>query len=63
MYLALEAILDDGDEVIVPTPYFTIYKTQIELARGKIVELDTLRKNTGRLTLIVLRAVLHRKQR
>ena len=41
MYLALEAILDDGDEVIVPTPYFTIYKTQIELARGKIVELDT----------------------
>lgn len=41
MCLALEAILDDGDEVIVPAPYFTIYKTQVELARGKLVELDT----------------------
>lgn len=41
MYLALEAILDDDDEVVVPAPYFTIYKTQIELARGKLVELDT----------------------
>lgn len=41
MSLALEAVLDDGDEVIVPTPYFTIYKTQIELARGVLVEMDT----------------------
>jgi len=41
MSLALEAILDDGDEVIVPAPYFTIYKTQIELARGVLVEMDT----------------------
>lgn len=41
MSLALEAVLDDGDEVIVPAPYFTIYKTQIELARGVLVEMDT----------------------
>lgn len=41
MYLALESILDEDDEVIVPAPYFTIYKTQIELARGRLVELDT----------------------
>ncbi|MEL7648530.1 MAG: pyridoxal phosphate-dependent aminotransferase [Sedimentibacter sp.] len=41
MYLALEAILDDGDEVILQAPYFTPYKQQVELARGIPVVLDT----------------------
>ena len=34
MYLVLEAILDDGDEVIMQAPYFTPYPQQVELARG-----------------------------
>ena len=34
MYLALEAIIDDGDEVILQAPYFTPYPQQVELARG-----------------------------
>jgi aspartate/methionine/tyrosine aminotransferase len=33
-YLALEAILDAGDEIIVPSPHFTPYPGQIELAQG-----------------------------
>lgn len=41
MYLALEAILDDGDEVIVQAPYFTPYPQQVQLARGIPVPLDT----------------------
>lgn len=41
MYLALEAILDDGDEVIIHAPYFTPYPQQIKLARGIPVVLDT----------------------
>lgn len=41
MYLALEAIIDDGDEVIIHAPYFTPYPQQIELARGIPVVLDT----------------------
>lgn len=41
MYLALEAILDDGDEVILQAPYFTPYPQQVELARGIPVELPT----------------------
>lgn len=45
MYLILEAILDDGDEVIVPTPCFTPYLQQIQLARGVAVELDTLEED------------------
>jgi len=39
MYLILEAILDDGDEVILQAPYFTPYYQQVELARGIPVEL------------------------
>lgn len=41
MYLALEAIIDDGDEVLIQAPYFTPYPQQVELARGIPVELPT----------------------
>lgn len=41
MWLILEAILDDGDEVIIPEPYFTPYPDQVKLARGKAVFLET----------------------
>lgn len=54
MYLALEAVVDDGDEVIIHAPYFTPYPQQIELARGIPVVLDTYEEedfqiNTERL--------------
>lgn len=45
MYLALEAIVDDGDEVIIHEPCFTPYPQQIELARGIPVALDTLEED------------------
>ncbi|MDW7671843.1 MAG: aminotransferase class I/II-fold pyridoxal phosphate-dependent enzyme [Bacillota bacterium] len=41
VYLALEAVLDPGDEVILPAPYFTPYYQQIQLAGGVPVELPT----------------------
>jgi len=41
MYLALEAIVDDGEEVILQAPYFTPYPQQVVLARGIPVELPT----------------------
>ena len=41
MYLVLEAIIDDGDEVLMQSPYFTPYPQQVELARGIPVELPT----------------------
>lgn len=41
MYLALEAILDSGDEVIIHAPHFTPYPQQIELAEGKPIVLNT----------------------
>ena len=58
MYLVLEAILDDGDEVIMQAPYFTPYPQQVELARGIPVELPTYEEedfqiDTGRLESLI----------
>lgn len=41
MWLVLEALLNEGDEVIVFSPYFSPYKDQIELARGVLVDCPT----------------------
>ncbi len=41
MYLVLESVLDQGDEVILPAPYFTPYYQQVEMAGGVPVELET----------------------
>ncbi len=41
MYLVLETILDEGDEVIIPEPYFTPYNNQVLLAKGKPVFIET----------------------
>ncbi|MDO5627039.1 MAG: aminotransferase class I/II-fold pyridoxal phosphate-dependent enzyme [Mobilicoccus sp.] len=45
MWLALESILDDGDEVILLAPYFTPYPHQVRLARGVPVVVDTLEED------------------
>jgi aminotransferase len=41
LYLALTAILDPGDEVIVPTPCFVAYQPEIVFAGGTPVPLQT----------------------
>jgi aspartate/methionine/tyrosine aminotransferase len=41
MYLTLEAVIDDGDEVIIQSPFFTPYPHQVRLARGIPVEFPT----------------------
>ncbi len=41
LYLALTAILEPGDEVIVPTPCFVAYQAEVILAGGVAVELPT----------------------
>ncbi len=51
MWLALEAILDDGDEVIIPSPYFTPYPQQVKLARGIPVFLETFEEEDFQLNI------------
>jgi aspartate/methionine/tyrosine aminotransferase len=58
MYLVLEAILDDGDEVIVPEPYFTPYDNQIKLAGGKLVPLVTYEEDDFQIDIERLKALI-----
>ena len=58
MYLALEAILDDGDEVIMQAPFFTPYTQQVELARGIPVELPTLEEEDFQINVERLESLI-----
>ena len=39
---ALFAVVNEGDEVIVPVPAFSMYKPVIELCKGRYVELNKI---------------------
>ena len=41
LFLALLALVDDGDEVLIPDPYFVMYKHLVALFGGRPVYLDT----------------------
>ena len=58
MYLALEAIVDDGDEVILQAPYFTPYPQQVELARGIPVELPTYEEEDFQINIKRLESLI-----
>ncbi|HVN56452.1 MAG TPA: aminotransferase class I/II-fold pyridoxal phosphate-dependent enzyme [Anaerolineaceae bacterium] len=45
LYLAMTALLDPGDEVIVPTPCFVAYQAEVILAGGVPVELPSRLEN------------------
>lgn len=58
MWLILESVLDDGDEVIIPEPYFTPYPDQVLLARGKPVFLKTSEDDEFRINIDKLEACI-----
>ncbi|MFC2064005.1 pyridoxal phosphate-dependent aminotransferase [Chloroflexota bacterium] len=49
LYLALTAILDPGDEVIIPTPCFVSYQAEVLLAGGVPIEIPSLFENDFQL--------------
>ena len=58
MYLALEAILDEGDEVILQAPYFTPYPQQVKLAGGIPVELPTFEEEDFQINIDRLKSLI-----
>jgi aminotransferase len=58
LYLALTAILDPGDEVIVPTPCFVSYQAEVILAGGTPVELPTFAIDNFQVRPDALRAAI-----
>ena len=50
MYLAMQALLDPGDEVLVPQPCFVSYTADVILAGGTVVDIPTYADNNFVLT-------------
>ncbi|MFN3412087.1 MAG: pyridoxal phosphate-dependent aminotransferase [Exilispira sp.] len=60
---ALMALTDNGDEVIIPSPYWVSYKAMAEIAGSKPVIAETDEKNNFKLTVDDLKKVLTRKSK
>ena len=58
LYLAMTAILDPGDEVIVPQPCFVSYAAEVSLAGGVPVIVDTRAEDEWQLTAEQLEAAI-----
>lgn len=58
MWLALKAILDPGDEVLVPEPCFVANAAAVEMAGGKPVSVDTFVEDQFQVTGAMLEAAI-----
>jgi len=47
---AILALVDEGDEVIIPTPYWVTYSELVKIARGKVVEVQTSLESGFKIT-------------
>jgi len=44
------ALVDEGDEVIIPTPYWVTYSELVKIARGKVAEVHTTLESGYKIT-------------
>ena len=58
LYLAMNALCDPGDEVIVPTPCFVSYQAEVEVAGAVPVELPSRVENNFDLDLDALKKAI-----
>ncbi len=58
LYLAFTAILDPGDEVIIPTPCFVSYQAEVILAGGVPVEIPSKLEDNFQLDPELVRAAI-----
>lgn len=63
VYLVLEAVLDPGDEVILPAPYFTPYYQQVQLAGGTPIEMPTYEEENFQVDVARLEASINERTR
>lgn len=52
------ALVDDGEEVIIPTPYWVTYSELVKIARGKVVEVRTSLESGFKITPAELEAAI-----
>ena len=58
LYLTMVALLDPGDEVIIPTPCFVSYQAEVELAGGVPVEIPAKMENNFQVDPGEIRAAI-----
>ncbi len=52
------ALVDENDEVIIPTPYWVTYSELVKIARGRVVEIKTNSKSGFKITPEQLEAAI-----
>jgi aspartate aminotransferase len=55
---AVLALVDEGDEVIIPTPYWVTYSELVKIARGKVVEIHSTTANGFKINAGQLEAAI-----
>lgn len=63
IYNAIQAVVNPGDEVVIPTPSWVSYSEMVKLAEGVVVPVQTDFENRYCLTPVQLRAALTPKTR
>ncbi|WP_078380218.1 pyridoxal phosphate-dependent aminotransferase [Sutcliffiella halmapala] len=61
LYTLFQVILDEGDEVIIPTPYWVSYPEQVKLAEGVPVYVEGKEENQFKITADQLKNVISSK--
>lgn len=61
MYTLFQVILDEGDEAIIPTPYWVSYPEQVKLAEGTPVYVEGSENNEFKITPAQLESVITNK--
>lgn len=52
------ALVDEDDEVIIPTPYWVTYSELVKIARGKVVEINSSTEQGFKITAAQLEAAI-----
>ncbi|MBL7723126.1 MAG: pyridoxal phosphate-dependent aminotransferase [Chitinophagaceae bacterium] len=52
------ALVDEGDEVIIPTPYWVTYSELVKIARGKVVEIKSTPQQGFKINAAQLEATI-----
>jgi aspartate aminotransferase len=58
LFNAIQALVDHGDEVILPVPYWVSFKDIVQYAGGKVVYLETQESDNFRLTADAIEAAI-----
>src|SRR6201991_3883981 len=58
LFNAIEVLIDHGDEVILPAPYWVSYKDIIQYAGGKVIYLETAERENFRGTAKMIEAAI-----